>query len=144
MINHMIANEIRDQESREAIYEDIRAGRKDVWDGCNEILNNERNASCQRVGFLLGYATAIRMNSDTLTRAQTFFAGDGAHAPATSTAADASGNNHTGTNHDAAVAVTNDVGSPNSSSEVNGIALPNGVHNANALDTTSHLGPTNG
>lgn len=75
IIDHMIANEIRTQETREHLFQDIRSGRRDVHHACQELFNNERNASSQRVGFLQGHAMAFQMDSEILSRARTFFAG---------------------------------------------------------------------
>ncbi|KAJ8110617.1 hypothetical protein OPT61_g6588 [Boeremia exigua] len=136
MINHMIANEMRVQESREAVYQEICAGRKDVWVSCNEILSNERNASCQRVGFLLGHATAFRMDSDILTRAHTFFTTYSSPTQVNSAAAAASGTNEA--DGDAASIMTNGDEPPNNGAEANGVVFANGGRDEDAVVITNH------
>ncbi|KAH6616547.1 hypothetical protein C7974DRAFT_379436 [Boeremia exigua] len=139
MINHMLAAEMRLQETRETMFREICAGRKDLWEGCNDIINNESTASCQRVGFLLGHATAFRMDSEILTRAHAFFEGSNhvtsAAAVATSTRRQA--------NSDTARTTTDDANQPNgvitlNGGLTNGHSLANGVHSPNGGMTNGH------
>lgn len=71
----MLIAETQTHNNRERIYQEISAGRKDLSSGFQEILVNDRNGSAQRIGFLVGYASAFRMHSNFLTQARTTFGG---------------------------------------------------------------------
>lgn len=75
IINRLLENEDKTAQARENIYTDMMQGRISAPDGFFHLLGNDRNASCQRIGFLMGYATAIGMESDILTKVQSSFAG---------------------------------------------------------------------
>lgn len=131
VINHLIANEIRAQETRESLYQDIRSGVKDADHVCQELFTNERNASCQRVGFLLGQATAFRMDSDLLTRAQTFFV-----AQTSVTEVSYYLSNHQ--TYDGAVTpMTNGVAQSNDHIEMGASLSTDGMPNADTVHTSS-------
>lgn len=75
IINRLLEIESRSSQTRELIYADICDGTTPLPDGFTNLLGNERNASCQKIGLLVGYAMAIGMESDILTRVQANFAG---------------------------------------------------------------------
>jgi hypothetical protein len=75
IIDHLLQNEIRTTETREKIFAEIRDRKVDTAEGIVNLLGNDRNASCQRIGFLVGYATAMGMQSPILTQVQAGFAG---------------------------------------------------------------------
>lgn len=74
-IEHLLVAETQTHDNRERIYHEICAGRKDVASGFQDLLANDRHGAAQRIGFLVGYATAFRMHSDLLTQARNTYGG---------------------------------------------------------------------
>lgn len=67
--------ELRTQTCRESVQSDIVTGKTDLMHGHYNMICGERNASCQRIGFLLGHATAFRLDTEMVNRARNSFAG---------------------------------------------------------------------
>ncbi|KAF1932917.1 uncharacterized protein M421DRAFT_89236 [Didymella exigua CBS 183.55] len=64
-----------DHEHRERIYQDIITGRTGLANGFQGLLANNRHGTAQRLGSLVGYASAFRMHSSFLTQARTTYGG---------------------------------------------------------------------
>ncbi|KAF3037350.1 hypothetical protein E8E12_005889 [Didymella heteroderae] len=74
-IEHLLRAEQQTHDERERIYHAVSSGRKDLANGFTELLNNDRHGTAQRMGFLVGYASAFRMHSTLLTQARNTYDG---------------------------------------------------------------------
>lgn len=81
VINRLLENEDQTAQTRESIYSEMTQGKINASDGFLSLLGNDRSASCQRIGFLTGYATAIGMESEILRKVQASFAGNRSYVP---------------------------------------------------------------
>ena len=138
MINHLLEGELRTQELRETVYQDIRAGRKNILDGFDELVAYDRNASSQKIGFLVGYAMAFRIDSEALTRARASFAGLDVVAQAANRAAHAADDGR-GASGDAEMTESNRAREENQTNravEGDGHAAANNHEHTNGTDTT--------
>ena len=74
-IEHLLRAEQQTHDARERIYHAVSSGRKLLAEGFAELLNNDRNGTAQRIGFLVGYASAFRMHSNFITQARNIYGG---------------------------------------------------------------------
>lgn len=74
-IEHLLRAEQQTHDERERIYQAVSSGRKDLAAGFAELLNNDRHGTAQRMGFLVGYASAFRMHSNFITQARNAYGG---------------------------------------------------------------------
>ncbi|XPS73635.1 hypothetical protein M3J09_005777 [Ascochyta lentis] len=146
IINRLLENEDRTTRARENIYVDLTQGRISAPDGLLSLLGNDRNASYQRVGFLIGYATAIGLESDILTKVQASFAGQQSDVSGLSRATGTSGGNgHT--NDDDGITEASGAGKEIESKDANeggGNLDAMGLENADTSVTTNGTSEENG
>ncbi|KAF3049740.1 hypothetical protein E8E11_003721 [Didymella keratinophila] len=74
-IEHLLRAEQQTHDERERIYHAVSSGRKLLAEGFAELLNNDRHGTAQRMGFLVGYASAFRMHSNFITQARNTYGG---------------------------------------------------------------------
>ncbi|KAL1649005.1 hypothetical protein SLS61_006527 [Didymella pomorum] len=74
-IEHLLRAEQQSHDERERIYHLVSSGRKLLAEGFAELLNNDRHGTAQRIGFLVGYASAFRMHSMFITQARNAYGG---------------------------------------------------------------------
>lgn len=80
-INHLLENEYHTSELRERIDDAVRNGAVSTPNGYLDLMTNDRNACSLRIGFLVGQALAIGMESDILTKVRSDFPGNITYAP---------------------------------------------------------------
>lgn len=74
-IEHLLRSEQQTHDERERIYHAVSSGRKDLAAGFSELVSNDRHGTAQRMGFLVGYASAFRMQSNFVTQARNTYGG---------------------------------------------------------------------
>jgi hypothetical protein len=75
LIDHLLQFEERTVQTRENLYDDVRHNRISVSEGFHSMLRDSRDTSCLRVGFLVGYATSVGLESETLMKMATTYGG---------------------------------------------------------------------
>lgn len=70
VIEHLLHAEQQTHELRERIYHAVSSGRQNVASGFTELLSNDRHGTALRMGYLVGYASALHMHSNLITQAR--------------------------------------------------------------------------